>query len=129
ACCGVWQASQVERLKPTSLALLLQGPGVPRDDVVLYKRLPARGAPVPEHAAEGADRVELLGVGLPHVGLPVAPADSWMTSMTSVACSSTCSGMVSPSAWAVLRLMMKSNSRGCSTGRSAGLVPLRTRSA
>ena len=35
------------------------------------------------------------------------------------------SGIVRPSAWAVLRLMTSSNFVGCSTGRSAGLVPLR----
>ena len=33
--------------------------------------------------------------------------------------------MVRPSAWAVLRLMTSSNVVGCSTGRSAGLVPFR----
>ena len=35
-------------------------------------------------------------------------------------------GIVSPRAWAVLRLMTSSNFIGCSTGRSAGLVPLRS---
>jgi hypothetical protein len=34
-------------------------------------------------------------------------------------------GTVKPSAWAVLRLMTSLNFRGCSTGRSAGLAPLR----
>jgi hypothetical protein len=34
-------------------------------------------------------------------------------------------GIVSPSALAVLRLMLSSNFIGCSTGRSDGLVPLR----
>jgi hypothetical protein len=38
------------------------------------------------------------------------------------------SGMVRPSALAVLRLMTSSNLAGCSTGRSAGFVPLRMRS-
>ena len=33
------------------------------------------------------------------------------------------SGIVSPSALAVLRLTTRSNLTGCSTGRSAGLVP------
>jgi hypothetical protein len=32
--------------------------------------------------------------------------------------------MVRPSAWAVLRLMTNSNVVACSTGKSAGLVPL-----
>jgi len=45
--------------------------------------------------------------------------------MISVAWARTDCGMVSPSAWAVLRLMTKSNLVGCSTGRSAGLAPLR----
>ena len=48
--------------------------------------------------------------------------------ITSVACNSTCGGMVRPSAWAVRRLMMKSNVVGCSIGRSAGVLPLRMRS-
>src|SRR5215831_16306396 len=34
-------------------------------------------------------------------------------------------GIVSPRALAVLRLMTRSNLVGCSTGRSAGFVPLR----
>ena len=34
-------------------------------------------------------------------------------------------GIVRPSAFAVLRLMTRSNFVGCSTGRSAGLAPLR----
>jgi hypothetical protein len=38
---------------------------------------------------------------------------------------STDGGMVSPSALAVLRLTTRSNLVGCSTGRSAGLAPLR----
>src|SRR5262249_7235155 len=44
---------------------------------------------------------------------------------TSVAWASTDWGIVSPSCWAVLRLITKSNLVGCSTGRSAGLAPLR----
>jgi hypothetical protein len=50
------------------------------------------------------------------------PSGYWITS---VACVSTDGGMVSPSACAVLRLMTSSNVVGCSTGRSAGLAPLR----
>src|SRR5215472_12027502 len=45
--------------------------------------------------------------------------------MTSSARASTDGGMVRPSALAVLRLMTSSNLVGCSTGRSAGLEPLR----
>jgi hypothetical protein len=37
-------------------------------------------------------------------------------------------GTVSPSAWAVFRLMMSSKLVGCSTGKSAGLAPFRRRS-
>jgi hypothetical protein len=46
----------------------------------------------------------------------------WITS--SARSSSDCE-IVMPSAFAVLRLMPSSNSLGCSTGRSAGLAPLR----
>jgi tRNA(fMet)-specific endonuclease VapC len=45
--------------------------------------------------------------------------------MISVACCRTDGGMVRPIACAVLRLITKSKVVGCSTGRSAGLVPLR----
>jgi hypothetical protein len=43
--------------------------------------------------------------------------------MISVACSRTDWGMVKPRAWAVLRLITKSNVVGTSIGRSAGLAP------
>lgn len=46
-------------------------------------------------------------------------------SMTSSASSRSVCGIVSPSAFAVLRLTTSSNVVGCSTGRSAGLAPLR----
>ena len=42
-----------------------------------------------------------------------------------VARASTSGGIVRPICFAVLRLMTNSNLVGCSTGRSAGLVPLR----
>jgi hypothetical protein len=45
--------------------------------------------------------------------------------MSSVACCRADSGIVSPRAWAVLRLRIRSNRAGPSTGRSAGLAPLR----
>src|SRR5262245_24408615 len=51
-----------------------------------------------------------------------APIVYWMTSS---ARASSDGGMVRPSALAVLRLMTSSNLVGCSTGRSAGLAPLR----
>src|SRR5262245_51847168 len=46
-------------------------------------------------------------------------------SITSSASASTLSGIVMPSALALLRLMAISNFVGCSTGRSAGFSPLR----
>jgi hypothetical protein len=62
-----------------------------------------------------AQRVfKLLSTLLPHL-------------MTSSANSKIEGGTSSPSAFAVLRLMMSSNFVDCITGRSAGLVPLRTR--
>src|SRR5262245_44798661 len=53
----------------------------------------------------------------------VSRADDY--SITWSARSSSAGGIVRPSALAVLRLMISSNFVGCSTGRSAGLVPLR----
>src|SRR5262249_36578292 len=47
-------------------------------------------------------------------------------SMTRSPRSSSDGGMVSPSVLAVFRLMTRANRQGCSTGRSAGLTPLRT---
>src|SRR5262245_18089429 len=49
-------------------------------------------------------------------------------SITRSARSRSVCGIVSPSAFAVLRLMTSANLVGCSTGRSAGLAPLRMRS-
>ena len=46
-------------------------------------------------------------------------------SITSSARASTEAGMVRPRAFAVLRLMTSSSFVGCSTGKSAGLAPLR----
>src|SRR6476660_4063102 len=46
-------------------------------------------------------------------------------SITLVACTRIELGIFSPSALAVLRLTTSSNLVGCSTGRSAGLAPLR----
>jgi len=45
--------------------------------------------------------------------------------MSSSACRSIDGGIVSPRAFAVLRLITSSNLVGCSTGSSAGLAPLR----
>jgi hypothetical protein len=46
-------------------------------------------------------------------------------SITSSAATSSVCGTVRPSAFAVLRLMTKSNLVGCSTGKSMGFAPLR----
>src|SRR5688572_32825356 len=45
--------------------------------------------------------------------------------ITLSALANTCGGIVRPICLAVLRLMTSSNFVGCSTGRSAGLAPLR----
>src|SRR5258707_7726371 len=47
-------------------------------------------------------------------------------SITSSASAMSLSGTASPSALAVLRLMISSNLVGCSTGRSPGLAPFST---
>jgi hypothetical protein len=47
-------------------------------------------------------------------------------SISSSASASSVDGTVRPSAFAVVRLMMRSNLVGCSTGRSAGFAPRRT---
>jgi len=49
-------------------------------------------------------------------------------SITSSARASTEAGTVMPSALAVLRLMLRWKSVGCSNGRSAGLAPFKMRS-
>src|SRR5258708_1641621 len=46
-------------------------------------------------------------------------------SITSSAVASSLSGIERPSAFAVLRLIRRSNFVGCSTGNSAGLAPLK----
>src|SRR2546422_6363529 len=56
---------------------------------------------------------------------PARRRTSTRYSMTWSARPSTEGGIVSPSAFAVFRLMTNSNLVGCSTGRSAGLAPLR----
>src|SRR5262249_24223378 len=70
--------------------------------------LRARGErPRSRHAAEQRDELAALH------------------SITSSARASRLSGTVSPSAFAVFRLITSSNFVGCSTGKSAGLAPLR----
>src|SRR5262245_13258828 len=45
--------------------------------------------------------------------------------ITLSALAKTLGGIINPICWAVLRLMTNSNFIGCSTGKSAGFVPLR----
>src|SRR5262249_59663778 len=53
------------------------------------------------------------------------PTDACYCSMTCAARSSSDGGIVRPSVFAVVKLTTRSNLVGCSTGKSAGLVPLR----
>src|SRR3981189_1924767 len=57
--------------------------------------------------------------------VPLVSAALMTYSITQSARPRSYGGIVSPSALAVLRLMTSSNCVGCSTGRSAGLAPLR----
>ena len=76
------------------------------------------------------DLGRLLGFGSERYGEEAAsqsadehsPGDHWIS--LSARCSSD-GWIVSPRALAALRLMISSNVAGCSTGRSAGLEPLR----
>src|SRR5262249_19667730 len=64
-------------------------------------------------------------------GTIVLPSDGHreIYSITSSAIARTPDGIVSPSVFAVLRLMRNSNASGLSIGRSLGLAPLRMRPA
>jgi hypothetical protein len=80
-------------------------------------RLP-RGCPPPR------DAVTLVVLPeAPATLLHQCPAPAYL--ITSSAWKRSVGGMVSPSASAVLRLMISSNFTGCSTGRFPGLAPLR----
>src|SRR5262249_23182247 len=70
------------------------------------------------HLYAGRDSVEAEA----HSSKKRASIHYWITSS---ARSSSDGGIVRPSALAVLRLMTSSNLVGCSTGKSAGLAPLR----
>jgi hypothetical protein len=61
----------------------------------------------------------------PIVSRPSSPSCLLSHLITLSALTSTFGGIVRPICFAVLRLMMNSNFVGCSTGRSAGLAPLR----
>ena len=78
-----------------------------------------RMAPKPHRSTELSYAIDRGGV--------YGPCDR-PHSITSSARSRIDWGMVRPSAFAVLRLITSSNLVGCSTGRSAGFVPLRIRS-
>ena len=73
---------------------------------------------VPEPVNENETGGHEISVG----SLPAFVVAYWITSS---ARPSTDCGIVSPSALAVFRLITSSNFVGCSTGRSAGLAPLR----
>jgi len=84
----------------------------------------------PERFAEKSD--SLLHRGrrpyMTHSGAlpPQIAALRKVYSITSSASESRLSEILTPMAFAVLRLITSSNLVGCSTGRSAGLAPLRT---
>ena len=68
------------------------------------------------------------GIAAGLIGGAVAASSSTNSeaySITSSARASSVAGTVSPSAFAVFRLMTSSNLVGCSIGRSAGLAPFR----
>src|SRR5262249_40459470 len=92
----------------------------------------AAGPPTCPGASAVPPIADWIDVQLNVVGLVSATArDSctaeiyFLYSITSSARASRAGGTVSSSALAVLRFMTSSNSVGCSTGRSAGLVPFR----
>src|SRR6266404_2522118 len=58
-----------------------------------------------------------------------AAANQHLYSITSSARASSAGGMMTPSAFAVFKLITRSNLVGCSTGRSAGFAPLNILSA
>src|SRR5215467_2745199 len=69
------------------------------------------------------DEVEMLCGSDQRHGRKAAPHHEKRYSITSLARIINASGTVSPSAFAVLRLRMRSNLIGCSTGMSAGFAP------
>src|SRR5215510_13941152 len=82
---------------------------------------------MPDHSALGDECLECLTKGTIFACPSQADASgSWQAyRITSSAWKSTGGGMVRPRACAVLRLMTSSNFVGRSTGKSAGLAPLR----
>src|SRR5262249_2030923 len=94
-----------------------------------------RPAPVDDHLYPIVPLVTVAEVLVEHGSVTThddeparQPCPSAHHSITSSARASTEGWMVRPRALAVLRLMTSSNFVGCSTGRAAGLAPLRIRS-
>jgi hypothetical protein len=78
-----------------------------------------RFAPESRHSSQGAACLKSATNGLMHRSkLP-------LYSITTSARARSVGGISRPSAFAVLRLMMRTNLTGCATGRSAGVAPLR----
>ena len=75
----------------------------------------------------GRDRLTILAFGFPILRLPQYRL--WILDVdhriTLSALANTFGGIVNPICFAAFRLMMNSNFFGCSTGRSAGLVPFK----
>src|SRR5262245_20854840 len=94
-----------------------------------------RGQIVSSQALERADAPHPLGLLRPHREWPrrgsAEQRDELASfhSITASASESSLSGTVSPSILAVEALMTSSNFDACTTGRSAGLAPLRMRPA
>ena len=107
---------------PKVLRVVALSGGYSRDeaDTLLARvdRRPHRAAerPAVQRRAGRVDRQHLQGVD------HLIASDHWITS--SARCRSDC-GMLRPSAFAVLRLMIRSNLVGCSTGMSPGFAPFR----
>jgi hypothetical protein len=100
--------------------VVLEESGVPRAFTVTAERYPLRrrrtSAAAPIFA--GRSRPFLQAAAEVHLGVA-------RQRMTSSAWKRIVGGIVRSRAWAVFRLMISSNFMGCSTGRSAGLAPLR----
>ena len=89
----------------------------------IFRALPPRDHGIPQKLSSGKAREPACSADLLLPGHGRAPLGRyWITS--SARCNSDC-GIVSPRAFAVLRLITSSNLVGCSTGRSAGLAPFR----
>ena len=76
-------------------------------------------------AGDQPDGVAARAAAAPGVTCRKRIKQATLHSITSSALTSSDCGTVKPSALAVLRLMIRSNFRGCSTGMSAGLAPFR----